>query len=83
MVVDLLGALDHRLEQDPDQLLADYRENCSTLGREVVVEGSGRMITGVAVDVDERGALEVRTDDRAVTVDAGDVIHVLPGASGS
>ncbi len=83
VLVDLLDALDHRLAQDPDRLLADYRDNCSTLGREVVVEGSGRMIAGVAVDVDERGALEVWTDGRAVAVDAGDVIHVRAGASGS
>ncbi len=83
VLVNLLGALERRLAQDADDLLADYREVCSTLGRNVVVEGPGRTIVGLAVDVDERGALAVRTDDRILSLDSGDVAHLRPTASGS
>lgn len=81
VAVNLLDALDRRLEgaeQDPDAVLAAYRAACSTFGRKVVVEGPGRTITGLAVDVDERGALAVRTDDGAIVVDAGEVTHLRP-----
>ncbi len=75
VLVDLLDALEGRLAQGPDGLLADYRTICSTLGREVIVEVAGRMIAGVAVDVDERGALSIWTEQGAAVVDAGDVTH--------
>ncbi|MDQ4131280.1 MAG: biotin--[acetyl-CoA-carboxylase] ligase [Actinomycetota bacterium] len=83
VLVDLLRALDRRLAQGPDDVLADYREVCSTLGRNVVVEGPARTIVGLALDVDERGALAVRTDDRVLSLDSGDVAHLRPTASGS
>ncbi|MFN2556464.1 MAG: biotin--[acetyl-CoA-carboxylase] ligase [Nitriliruptorales bacterium] len=83
VLVELLETLDRRLGQGTDRLLADYRQDCSTLGREVEVERRDRPIVGRAVDIDERGALIVVTNDSTVVVDAGDVTHVRPVASGS
>jgi BirA family biotin operon repressor/biotin-[acetyl-CoA-carboxylase] ligase len=73
-----LRGLDGRLG-DWDRLLADYREACSTLGREVVVEqGSGRL-RGRAEGIDHDGRLMLRLAGGAsVVVAAGDVIHVRP-----
>jgi BirA family transcriptional regulator, biotin operon repressor / biotin---[acetyl-CoA-carboxylase] ligase len=68
---------------DPDPagtgLLDAYRPLCGTLGRLVRVElPAGRVVTGVARDVDPDGRLLVQeTAATAVTpVSAGDVIHV-------
>ena len=45
-----------------------------TLGQPVRVEGQGRTVDGIAVDVDELGALLVRTADGALErVVAGEV----------
>lgn len=62
-----------------DRLLADYRSRCSTIGRRIRVELSGRDLVGTALDVDDLGALVVGLDDggrRVVT--AGDVVHLRP-----
>lgn len=77
----LAAALDRRLGQiddAPDQLLADYRSACSTLGRTVHVATPGGPLSGLAEDVDDRGALRLRTAEGLVTVRAGDVHHVRP-----
>jgi BirA family transcriptional regulator, biotin operon repressor / biotin---[acetyl-CoA-carboxylase] ligase len=81
---------------DPDPartgLLDEYRSLCGTLGGAVRVElPSGRVLTGVAEDIDSGGRLLVRTDEAtSVTpVSAGDVIHLrspsllLPGPMSS
>jgi BirA family biotin operon repressor/biotin-[acetyl-CoA-carboxylase] ligase len=69
--------------EDPDPertgLLAEYRTLCGTLGRAVRVElPGGRLLAGVAEDVDADGRLLVREDgsSSSVALTAGDVIHV-------
>jgi BirA family biotin operon repressor/biotin-[acetyl-CoA-carboxylase] ligase len=60
-------------------LLAEYRSACTTLGRQVRVElPAGRVLAGVAEDVDPSGRLLVRPAGAAsaTAVSAGDVIHV-------
>ena len=60
-------------------LLAEYRAACTTLGRQVRVElPAGRVLAGVAEDVDPSGRLLVRPVGAAfaTAVSAGDVIHV-------
>jgi BirA family biotin operon repressor/biotin-[acetyl-CoA-carboxylase] ligase len=71
------------LTADPDPvgsgLLAEYRSACTTLGRQVRVElPAGRVLAGVAEDVDPSGRLLVRPVGAAfaTAVSAGDVIHV-------
>ena len=68
---------------DPDPvrtgLLAEYRRLCCTLGQTVRVElPAGRVVTGVATDVDSNGRLLVADNagTRPMAVSAGDVIHV-------
>jgi BirA family biotin operon repressor/biotin-[acetyl-CoA-carboxylase] ligase len=68
---------------DPDPvgsgLLARYREDCATLGRQVRVQlPAGRELAGVAEDVDAAGRLLVRPPGAAVAtpVSAGDVVHL-------
>jgi BirA family biotin operon repressor/biotin-[acetyl-CoA-carboxylase] ligase len=60
-------------------LLAEYRSLCGTLGRTVRVElPVGRVLTGVAEDIDPSGRLLVRADEATsvIPVSAGDVIHL-------
>ena len=68
---------------DPDPvrsgLLAEYRAACATLGRQVRVElPAGRVLAGVAEDIDPSGRLLVRPTGAAsaTPVSAGDVIHL-------
>ncbi len=71
-----------------ETILADYRRQCVTLGQQVRVAcggATGRVLCGVAVNVDETGALivEQHEGDRSpVIVSCGDCIHLEP-ASGS
>jgi BirA family biotin operon repressor/biotin-[acetyl-CoA-carboxylase] ligase len=76
-----LLALDH-LYGDWPLVTRRYRASSATLGRRVEVEVSGRArragqpTAGLAVDVDEEGALVVRTGSgQLVRVAAGDVVH--------
>ncbi len=58
---------------DPAGFLGEYRRNCATLGREVVIVGeNGRIAT--AKDISDRGELMVRfSDGTEALVHAGDV----------
>jgi len=60
------------LHSDPDALLARWRKHDATLGRQVRVWGA-QELEGVAEDVDNRGALLVRTPGGLRRVVAGDV----------
>jgi biotin-(acetyl-CoA carboxylase) ligase len=54
--------------------LAAYRARSLTLGRRVVANGQGGAISGIAVDVDDAGALLVQDDAGSVhAVRSGEV----------
>jgi BirA family biotin operon repressor/biotin-[acetyl-CoA-carboxylase] ligase len=55
------------------ELLDDYRLLCATLGAQVRIEMSDRIVEGKAVDVDPSGALVLASGE---SVRVGDVIHV-------
>ncbi len=57
---------------------AAYRERLATLGRRVRVEQAHRSLVGTACGVDDDGHLVLDTDEGAVTVAAGDVVHLRP-----
>jgi BirA family biotin operon repressor/biotin-[acetyl-CoA-carboxylase] ligase len=70
-----------RADPDPARtgLLDAYRALCATIGQQVRVEmPAGRVVTGVARDIDSDGRLLIQeTGATAITlVSAGDVIHV-------
>jgi BirA family transcriptional regulator, biotin operon repressor / biotin---[acetyl-CoA-carboxylase] ligase len=74
----LLGLL-----HDTGALRRAYVDVCSTVGREVDLHlpGAGpepEVRRGEALDVDDHGALVVSTGGGALTVSAGDVVHVRP-----
>ncbi len=54
-------------------LLAQWRRYSLTLGREVTVCLPGRNVDGTAVDIDEHGALQVRTAAGVETFPAGEL----------
>jgi len=63
--------------RSPEELAADYRDECATIGRRVRVELPSETFHGLAVAVNEDGQLVVEDDGGSVrTVTAGDVIHV-------
>jgi BirA family transcriptional regulator, biotin operon repressor / biotin---[acetyl-CoA-carboxylase] ligase len=86
LLVEILRSLERwylAFSADPDPvrsgLLAEYRSACATLGRQVRVElPAGRVLAGIAEDVDASGRLLVRSADGAAAtpVSAGDVIHL-------
>jgi BirA family transcriptional regulator, biotin operon repressor / biotin---[acetyl-CoA-carboxylase] ligase len=73
---------------DQQQLMADYRAGCATIGSSVrAVLPGGREVVGTAVSVDEQGRLcidirpmvaEIGDEDDVVAVSAGDVVHLRP-----
>ncbi len=80
----LLAALLDRLDAElasleaGDSPLERYRAACRTLGSEVRVEVGARMIDGVAVAIDDAGALVVETQTGRETVTSGEVVRVRP-----
>jgi len=83
VLAGFIGMLSRRYEQWQDlpaAFLDDYRRRCSTIGQNVrVTRAHDAPLEGVAIDVDARGALAVRTPAaETVTVNAGDVEHVRP-----
>lgn len=58
--------------------LAAYRAHCLTLGRQVYFEYENQPRTGLAIDIDDAGALLVKTSGGLIRLIAGDV-SVRPG----
>jgi BirA family biotin operon repressor/biotin-[acetyl-CoA-carboxylase] ligase len=65
--------LDRHAEEGFAPIREAWRERNVTLGREVIVRADGREIEGTAEDLDEAGALLVRTAAGVERVLAGDV----------
>ncbi len=63
-------------------VLAEWRDMSVTLGRAVDVSGPGRQFSGTALDVDDDGALLVKTDAGVERVLAGDVSIRTPARRG-
>jgi BirA family biotin operon repressor/biotin-[acetyl-CoA-carboxylase] ligase len=81
LLSQVLGSL-HGLQgllDDVGALRRAYADVCVTFGRTVDVHLPGGAVRrGEALDIDATGALVVATDDGALTVAAGDVVHVRP-----
>jgi BirA family biotin operon repressor/biotin-[acetyl-CoA-carboxylase] ligase len=65
--------LDRHAEEGFEPVREAWREQSATLGREVHVLSEGAELDGVAEDIDERGALLVRTGAGLTRVVSGDV----------
>jgi BirA family biotin operon repressor/biotin-[acetyl-CoA-carboxylase] ligase len=74
----LEGWIDRHAEEGFGVVRDAWRERSATLGREVVVKGDGREIVGTAEDIDEAGALLVRTPAGLERILAGDVKLLRP-----
>jgi BirA family biotin operon repressor/biotin-[acetyl-CoA-carboxylase] ligase len=72
-----LARLDARLDA-LDDVLADYRPRCATLGRDVRVARPDDAVEGRAVDVTDAGHLVVDAAGGRLELAAGDVVHVRP-----
>ena len=53
--------------------MAEYKSRQTLMGKEVTVSGGSNVLTGVAVDVDNSGALVLKCGCETVLVSAGDV----------
>ncbi|HVP65766.1 MAG TPA: biotin--[acetyl-CoA-carboxylase] ligase [Anaeromyxobacteraceae bacterium] len=70
--------LDRHAEEGFEAVRRAWRERSATLGRSVRVEVDGGEVDGVADDLDESGALLVRSESGLVRVVAGDVRLLRP-----
>jgi BirA family biotin operon repressor/biotin-[acetyl-CoA-carboxylase] ligase len=75
---ELEAWLDRHAEEGFAPIREAWRERSATLGREVVVKADGREIVGTAEDIDEMGALLVRTPAGLERILAGDVALLRP-----
>jgi BirA family transcriptional regulator, biotin operon repressor / biotin---[acetyl-CoA-carboxylase] ligase len=86
LLAEILAGLERRYRAwlevlgDPERsgLRAEYTSLCGTLGRRVRVElPGGRLVDGVATDVDADGRLLLSVPpDAALPVAAGDIVHL-------
>jgi len=72
-LTSLEGWIDRHAEEGFGAIRDAWRARSVTLGREVSVRVEGRDVQGVAEDLDDRGALLVRTRSGLERVDSGDV----------
>jgi BirA family biotin operon repressor/biotin-[acetyl-CoA-carboxylase] ligase len=78
LVVQRLLETFHDLRRSPESIVPAWREYALTPGQRVRVDTPSGVVEGEAVDVNDLGALIVRTDEGTVTVDAGDCEHLRP-----
>jgi BirA family biotin operon repressor/biotin-[acetyl-CoA-carboxylase] ligase len=80
LLIDILTVLHEQLadlRREGGAFVMDtYRALCLTIGREVdVTLPSGERLAGRAIGVGDDGQLHVRTEQKTVSVAAGDVVH--------
>lgn len=78
LLASLEGWLDRHAEEGFAQVREAWRDRSATLGQDVRVRVEGRELLGRAEDIDERGALLVRTASGLERVLAGDVEALRP-----
>jgi BirA family biotin operon repressor/biotin-[acetyl-CoA-carboxylase] ligase len=69
---------DRHAEEGFGPIRQAWRERSVTLGQQVVVHTDGQDVTGLAEDIDDTGALLVRTPAGLVRVTSGDVALLRP-----
>jgi BirA family biotin operon repressor/biotin-[acetyl-CoA-carboxylase] ligase len=79
-LTSLEGWYDRHAEEGFAPIRQAWRERSVTLGQEVSVTTDGAQVVGLAEDIDETGALLVRTPAGTVRVTSGDVALVRPAA---
>ena len=73
-MVEALWKMDRTLFSEKDQLMAEYKENCITLGKEIQVIRQEHIRRGKALDLDAEGGLLVQYEDGSTeTVSSGEV----------
>jgi len=76
----ILNELETRYEpfcaKDQKSIVEEWKSLADTLGKPVRVETASGIVVGVAEDMDDNGALVVKTDEGPVHMSAGDVIHL-------
>jgi BirA family biotin operon repressor/biotin-[acetyl-CoA-carboxylase] ligase len=60
-------------------VIEEWRKTSTTLGKPVRVHEDGQITDGIALDIQEDGALLVKTENGIVSVLLGDVHHLRPG----
>ena len=79
LLASLLDGVEVRygaLEKSADRTMAEYRERCVTIGREVrAITATGEQ-RGRAVGIGEDGSLEVESDGSVLRIQAADVVHL-------
>ena len=78
LLAGLLGRIEEEFTRSSLALSAasikEYKKLCATIGRSVTFKSGTRSISGVAVDIDEDGALKVMLSDGSLrAVNAGEV----------
>ncbi len=69
-----LSDMDSKLLTHSDAMLAQYRRDCITLGKQVSIVRGSQIDHAVAVDIDHLGALIVRYEDGSLdTINSGEV----------
>ncbi len=85
LLIALLDAFEETLvgaERDPAQALRRWRSRLCTLGRRVRAHTPAGTIEGVAIDVDENGALLLRYDDGTVRPLLAGEVSLAPDPAG-
>lgn len=73
-MVEALWKMDRTLFSEKAQLMAEYKENCITLGKEIQVIRQEQIRRGKALDLDAEGGLLVQCEDGSIeTVSSGEV----------
>jgi len=73
VLTELEQAYESVIQRGFSEMLDEWRELSVTLGKNVNVVGSGREFSGIAINIDNDGALLVQTEEAIERVLAGDV----------
>lgn len=73
ILTELEEVYERVIQEGFTEMLDEWRKLSATLGKNVNVVGSGRDFSGLAVDIDQDGALLVKTNECLERVLAGDV----------
>jgi BirA family biotin operon repressor/biotin-[acetyl-CoA-carboxylase] ligase len=60
-------------KKEPDKILSDWRNRCKMIGERIKIIEEEKVKTGIFIDIDEHGFIELKIADKIEKIHFGDV----------
>jgi BirA family transcriptional regulator, biotin operon repressor / biotin---[acetyl-CoA-carboxylase] ligase len=71
--LNIFEAVLNKIENNPEEILNEWRNKCSMIGERITIEENGKIRSGIFDDIDNNGYLLFKSGGKIETIHIGDV----------